>query len=49
MIEFIGSGIGSIGLLLFVACIIEKESDSGLWGIAIALFVIGLFIVSLGS
>ena len=47
MIEFIGTGIGGMGLLLLVSCLIEKESDSQLWGIAIALFVIGLFITSL--
>ena len=49
MFEFIGTGIGGMGLLLFVSCIIEKQSDSQIWGIAIALFVIGLFIASLGS
>jgi hypothetical protein len=49
MIEFIGTGIGGMGLLLFVGCFIEKESDSQMYGIAIALIVIGLFIASLGS
>ena len=49
MIEVIGIGIGGMGLFLFVGCVIEKESDSQMYGIAIALFVIGLFIASLGS